>query len=531
MKIMEKTFALCLCLLFVLAFSGCISQVEKQKLVIKSEPKMFIIGSDVDLYNIDPAVGFDYALSGTSMALYDNLYRYVGNPPSVVPWLAERYEVLGDGKEWTFYLRKNAKFHDDSPVTAQAVKYSANRLIDIGNGPASLFSNLIDKDSVIVIDDYTVKFKLLKPFSPFLDIIPWLFIVNPSIVEEHKDDDFGQAWMSEHEAGSGPFTITNFIPGVTYEFKAVEDYWKGWPEQGKLEGFTRRVIKDYSERYKALTDGEVHMIDWVSPEDQLVLRDVNNMVIIDEPGLETYEIKLNNKKGYTSDVHVRKAISYAFDYEALGKIWAGRAELMIGPLPPGSEWVNKDMDIYRLDLDKAKEELSKSSWQNGGFELDYVYVAGIEAERQTGLILKSQLAELNITVNIIPMSWTDAVALFENEYTSPDMFPLYSSTAYIDPNNYLWSGYHSSQAGQWTNPGHYENPEVDVLLEEARITSDKEQRKKLYSQAQQIIVEDAVNIFGLAPFDNHVLSPSLKGYDYCSIMGSYENFYWLRIEE
>ncbi|MCK5021010.1 MAG: ABC transporter substrate-binding protein, partial [Candidatus Peribacteraceae bacterium] len=442
-----------------------------------------------------------------------------------------RYEVSEDAMEWTFYLREDAKFHDGSPVTAQAVKYSADRLIEIGKGPNSLFKGVIDKDSTIVIDDYTVKFKLLKPFAPFLDVIPWLFIVNPNIVEENKGDDFGQMWLTDHGAGSGAFEIKRIVPGELYEFEAFENYWKGWPEEGRISGFMRKIMRESSERTKALEDGEVHVADWLSAEDQLVLRDVSGMVLVDEPTLNIYDIKLNNKKTYTSDINVRKAISYAFDYEALKNIWVGRAKLLRGPLPPGSEWVNENMEVYETDINKAKEELSKSPWPNGGFELDYVYVTGLEEERQTGLILKDQLAKIDITVNVIPMSWTDAVVLFSDPQTSPDMFPLYSSSAFSDPDNYLWSGYHSSQVGQWTNPGHYENIELDSILEEARGTIDEDKRKQLYNQAQEIVVEDAVNIFGVIPPDFHAWNPNVKGIDYCPIQGSDEEFYWLRIEE
>ena len=529
---MRKVFVLlCLCILFVLILSGCVSKPETEEPVKKPEPRILIMGTAVDLYNIDPAVGFDEAISSTLLSLYDNLYRYVGTPSRTIPWLAERYEVSEDAREWTFYLRKDARFHDGSPVTAYAVKYSMDRLLEIGKGPSSLFSGVIEKGNTVVIDDHTVKFRLSKPFAPFLDVIPWLFIVNPKVVEEHKRDDFGQTWLSEHEAGSGPFVIKKWVPGEVYEFEAFENFWRGWPEEGRLAGYVRKVMMEATERKEALERGEIHVADWMSAEDQLVLRDVNGMLIIDEPAINTFEIKLNNKKGYTSNIYVRKAISYAFDYEALKKIWAGRAELMEVPLPAGSEWVNKNLKAYRLDMNKAKSELSKSPWPNGGFELDYVYVTGLEEEREAGSILKDQLAKLNISVNVIPMSWTDAVILFAEPETSPDMFPLYSSSAYPDPDNYLWSGYHSSQAGQWTNPGHYENPELDSLLEEARGTLGKEERKRLYDEAQEIIVRDAANIFGVSPPDFHVWSPKVKGFDYCPVQGSDEEFYWLRIEE
>ncbi|MEM5871245.1 MAG: ABC transporter substrate-binding protein [Candidatus Aenigmatarchaeota archaeon] len=503
---------------------------EKIEEEIREEYKILVIGSAVDVYTFDPAVAFDEATSSVVKSLYDSLYKYTDNPPRVIPWLAERYEVSSDGKEWIFYLRKDAYFHDGSPVTAKDVVYSAKRLMNIGKGPASLFKGIIDENSVEEIDSYTVKFKLLKPYSMFVEIIPWLFVVNSNLVKQNEKNDFGQAWLSDNEAGSGPFTIKRFIPGEIYEFEAFENYWRGWPENSNLKGYTRKVIRNSEDRAKALMNGEIHVADWMSPEDQLILRDAYGMMLIEEPTINTYEIKMNNKIGYTSNLHVRKAISYAVNYEAIKALWFGRAKLMRGPLPPGSEWVNEEISVYRLDMEKAKEELAKSPWPNGGFELDYVYVVGLEEERLTGLILKSQLALLNITVNIIPMSWTDAVLLFSDPHTSPDLFPLYSSSAYFDPDNYLWSGYHSSQAGEWTNPGHYSNIEVDRLLEEARTTIDKEKRKEIYNRVQEIIVEDAANIFLVAPPDFHVWSPKVKNLDYCPIQGSDEEFYGLRIE-
>jgi len=238
---------------------------------------------------------------------------------------------------------------------------------------------------------------------------------------------------------------------------------------------------------------------------------------------------MNNQYGPTSNKNVRKAISYAFDYDAIQKIWLDSSQLLKGPLP-SKEWVDENLVVYRQDMNKAKQELAKSPWPNGNFTLDYVYVTGLDEEREVGLLLKKQLAKLNITVNIIPMLWSDAVELFKDPKKSPDMFPLYSSSSYSDPDNYLWSSYHSSKAGDWTNPGWYSNPEVDKLLEMGRKTLNKEERKKIYFDAQNMIVEDAPNIFGISPPDFHVISPKIKGYDYCPVQGSDEEFYWVRLE-
>ncbi len=494
-----------------------------------AKSRVAVMGSAVDLYTIDPAVGFDQAIGSTLKELYDALFRHVGNPPQTISWLAESYEVSEDATEWTFTLVKNAVFHDGFPVDAAAVKFSAERLLRIGKGPASLFKGIIGEDSVNVLDNHTLKIRLLQPFGPFLHTLPWLFVVNPNLVKANAGSDDGQTWLRDHEAGSGPFTLGEWKPGELYEFKAVPDYWRGWPAEGHLEGYVRKVIGDAMARMQALERGEVDIVDWALSEEQLRLKEMG-FLIVEEPTMQTYEIKLNNQDGYTADLHVRKAISYAFDYQALLEIWAGRPILTVGPLPPSLELASKDLEVYRLDLERAKAELAQSPWPEGGFDLDYVYVSGLEEERKTGEILRDQLAKLNIRVNIIPMAWADAVSTFQNPKTSPPMFPLYSSTAYPDPDNYLWSGYHSSQAGEWTNPGHYQNPQMDDLLERARATVDQAERKKLYRQAQQLALDDAVNIFGASTPDFHIYGPYIEGFDYCPVMGSDEDFYWLRLE-
>lgn len=492
--------------------------------------RTLIIGSAVDLYTLDPAVGFDQAIGSSLKGLYDALFRYVGNPPQVIPWLAQSYEVSEDATEWTFKLVENAVFHDGSPVTAEAVRYSVQRLLRIGEGAASLFTGVIDEDSVVVEGDYVVKFRLLQPFGPFLNILPWLFIVNPRLVEANAGGDEGRSWLKDHDAGSGPFTVGEWRPGEMYEFKAVPSYWKGWPAESHLEGYIRQVISDSAARVQALEQGEVDLIDWATPEDQLRLRE-EGFVIVDEPTMQVYEIKLNNQEGYTANVHVRRAISYAFDYQALQEIWGGRATLNVGPLPTTLELTAKDLEVYRLDLEKARAELSRSPWPEGGFSLDFVYVNGLEEERRTGEILREQLAKININVNIIPMAWADAVSSFQDPKTAPPMFPLYSVSAYPDPDNYLWTGYHSSQAGVWSNPGHYKNPQMDELLERARATVDQEERAQLYRQAQQLALDEAVNIFGVSTPDFHVYSPNIKGLTYCPVMGSDEDFYWAWLED
>ncbi|HVO70418.1 MAG TPA: ABC transporter substrate-binding protein, partial [Aggregatilineaceae bacterium] len=220
---------------------------------------------------------------------------------------------------------------------------------------------------------------------------------------------------------------------------------------------------------------------------------------------------------------------YAVDYDAMAAIWSGQAPLLNGPLPPALSTRSEPM--YRRDLDKAKEALAASAYPNGT-DLEYVYVVGLEDERRTGLVLQDSLKDIGINVSITPVPWADAVATFADPKTSPAMFPLYSSTAFADPDNYLWVAFHSSQAGQWTNPGHYKNPEVDVLLAQARASTDATERTQLYGQVEEKILQDSPNVFLVVAPEDHMVGPRILNYAsyYCPVMGSMEDFYFFQVQ-
>jgi peptide/nickel transport system substrate-binding protein len=488
-----------------------------------------VMASLVDVYAIDPAVGFDQAIGSSLKQLYDALFRYVGNPPEVVPWIADSYDVSADGKVYTVTMRQDAKFHDGSPVTAQAVVYSAERLLRVGQGAAGLFVGILSPGNTVALDDYTVQFTLDQPYGPFPDILTWLFIVNPTLVEANKGDDDGKTFLSQNDAGSGPFKMGRWQPGELYEFLAVDDYWRGWPNENHPTSVVRQVTVEASTRRLAIESGDADMVDWMSVDDINALNGQNGIVAAPGPTLTVYDVKMNTANGPTSDVNLRRAIAYAVDYDALAAIWSGQATLLKGPLPPSLSTRTEPM--YTHDLDKAKEALAASAYPDGT-DLEYVYVVGLEDERRTGLVLQDSLQQIGINLTITAIPWADAVATFADPTTSPAMFPLYSSTAFADPDNYLWVAFHSSQAGQWTNPGYYRNPAVDALLEQARASTDAAQRTQLYAQAEDQILQDSPNLFLVTTPEDHMVGPRILNYAsyYCPVMGSMEDFYFFQVQ-
>ena len=155
-------------------------------------------------------------------AVYDALVKYEGNPAEIKPWLAERWETSEDGKTWTFHLAGNAKFHNGDPVDAEAIRYSFERGLKLNKGVAWMLKDFLTPANIEVVDARTIRFKLNSPYSAFLSFLPWWYVVNPKEVKANEvDGDYGQKWLTDHAAGSGPFKLKRWEPNVLYEVEAV----------------------------------------------------------------------------------------------------------------------------------------------------------------------------------------------------------------------------------------------------------------------------------------------------------------------
>lgn len=152
---------------------------------------------------IDPAKISDYTDYMASANLYDGLAN-VDPKGQLVPELAEKWVVSPDAASVTFHIRPDAKFQDGSPVQAEDVVYSVERLLKINQGPANLFAGVLKPGSVEAIDAKTVKFNLAKTFSPFLATVPAIRIVNSKLVKSNAGNDDGQTYLATHVAKPAP---------------------------------------------------------------------------------------------------------------------------------------------------------------------------------------------------------------------------------------------------------------------------------------------------------------------------------------
>lgn len=492
--------------LLLLAALGGSAAAEKRSVLI--------FASNQDMPNIDPAVTpMSVYTASALIALYDPLFMYRGD--QMVPHLATSATPSADATEWTIRLVPNARFQDGSPVTAEAVKYTFERVLRIKKGPAWMWLPIMSDESIAVVDDHTLRVTLTKPFSLFDRTLPNLLIVNPRVVKANDKGDDGQAWLTTRSAGSGPFTISeaNWRHGAQYEFVADPNYWKGWPASGRLDGYIWRIIRESSAQKLALLRGEVHGAQNISPDDLAELRQAAGVRVEQYPGVSPHRVVLHHGHGskYLADINVRKALAHAYDYSAVPKIYAGNADVSRGPVPPALPGFAPELSLYSFDLAKAREFLARSPWPTGGFEIDYIYPAGFDIARNLGAILLSGAAKLDIKVNLVSMVWANVLSMRTRSETMPQTISLWLAPLYGDADALLYSQWHSDSWGRG-NYSFYRNPQVDELLVKARSSIDAKARADLQVQAQRLIVDDCVDIFTAVERATYVWRANVKGY-------------------
>lgn len=485
----------------------------------QGDRKVIVFGGRQQVPVLDPHVRYDWSTRMMQQAVYDGLAKYVGPSAMIEPWLAERWESSPDAKIWTFHLVKNAKFHNGDPVDAEAVRYSFERGLRLNKGIAWMLKDFLSPNDIKVIDAHTVQFTLSKSYGPFISVVPWWYIVNPKQVKANEvDGDWGQKWLTENEAGSGPFKPKRWQQNVLYELEAVGDYWKGWPQgpKNRPAAVIYRVIREPAAQKAALQRGEADIVEGLTPDDYDKIKGQKGIQIQDHLGMTIFGIKFNTAQGPTADLNLRKAIAYAMDYDALIKVYNGAASLLKSPFPQAMRGYVAVPGIYRQDLVKAKEYLSKSKYPNGGLELEYLHVAGLEEARRIGLVLLDNLSKLNIKVDVKAEQWPNMVARGSKRETTAAMTSVFVTPISTDPDAVAYQ-YHKNSWGQYFAMSHYNNPAVFDLIDKARGQAKWEDRAPLYAEIQKQIVADVPEVFGMIPNRRWAQRDYLKGFAFSPV--------------
>ena len=429
-----------------------------------------VIGVVLEPPHLDPTAGAAGAIDEIVYAnIFEGLTR-IGPNGEVLPALAESWTISDDGKVYTFKLHQSVKFHDGTSFDAEDVKFSLERARNESsvNAQKILFAAI---DTIEVTDPQTVTITLKQPQGSFLYNMGWgdAIIVAPESAETNK----------EKPIGTGPFRFERWTKGASVTLSKNSDYWG---EAVALDKAEFRFIPDAAAAVPALLSGDVQAFPNFPAGDALpqIEADPRFKIVIGSTEGETI-LGINNAKEPFNNLKVRQAISHALNREEIILGAANGLGVPIGShFSPANEAYEDLSGLYPHNVEKAKALLAEAGFADG-FSAT-IKLPPTPYARLGGEIIASQLREIGIKLEIIPMEWAQWL---EQVFTNKD-FDL-TIISHTEPNDIDIYGrdYYFG----------YDNPEFKAVMAELDASSDPATRNELYRKAQRIIADDAVNGF------------------------------------
>jgi len=455
---------------------------------------------------IDPAVGYDNVAEICVQNLYDTLVT-LGDDGTIQPAAAKSWEFDEPSLTYTFKLRNDIKFHNGDILTADDVVFSLKRFIDIGEGWAYLFKDIV-KDSR-AIDKETVAITLNRPSGPFLSFLVHLSILNRKQVLEHiqKDGpygeygDYGKAWLLLNDAGSGPYKVKEVQLESHIIAEKFDQYWKPFdkdaPDEFRIDGTTEPVtVRTLMARKELeITD------EWQPAENYEAMAKLPGVKIANIDAGSICFLLFNTSKPPLDDVHVRRALTYAFDYETAIKTIFPGGKVPNGPVAPSVPGADSSLPPLKQDLEKAKEELAQSKYfgKLDQFPIEFWWIAEVPDEEKLALLLQSSAKDLGIVINVVKAPWTNLVQASAKPETTPHIcIVIMTSIAFPEAGAKLKENYYSTSRGSYNNTHWFDDTtqkEIDRMIDDALSTIDSAERFKKYAEIEKKIIDLAPDIW------------------------------------
>lgn len=407
--------------------------------------------------------------------VFEGLTRFMGDG-SVVPGLAQSWEVSDDGLTYTFKLQSGVTFHDGTTMDAEDVKFSLDRIAaeDSANAQKALYAAISE---VTVIDPMTVEIKLSEPNGNMLFNLAWgdAVIVAPESIENIK----------QAPIGTGAFKFDSWTQGDKVELSKNADYW-GTP--AKLDKVTFKFISDPTAAFAAVMAEDIDVFSqFPAPENLPQFEaDPRFQVLIGSTEGETI-LSTNNKMPPFDNVKVREALAHAIDRQAIidGAMFGYGTPIGTHFAPHNPAYVDLT-EMSNFDPEKAKALLAEAGFPDG-FETTLDLPPPSYA-RRGGEIIAAQLAAVGIKAEIRNVEWAQWL---ETVFKGKDFgLTIVSHTEPMDIGIYAKPDYYFQ----------YDNPAFQELMTKLNSTTDADTRTQMMADAQRMIAEDYVNgyLFQLA---------------------------------
>ncbi|MBL8385608.1 MAG: ABC transporter substrate-binding protein [Burkholderiales bacterium] len=434
------------------------------------------------------------------------------------PELAESWKIAPDGNSVTFRLRKDAKFHDGTPVTAKDVKWSFDRAVTVGGFPTFQMKagSLEDPKQFVVVDDLTFRVDFVRRDKmTMMDMaVPVPSIFNAELVKKHAtpQDPWGLNWTKSNIAGGGAFKVESWKPGQEIIYVRNDD-WKNGPLPA-LKRVIQRDVPNAGNRRALLVKGDIDMTYSLPPKDfSEVAKEGGNVKVSSMPiensiwylGMLTSKPPFNNPK-------VRQAVAHAVPYDKLhASALYGRGAKMYGaasndvrttawPQPTG----------YRTDIAKAKALLKEAGFENG-FETTLSFDLGNGTiSEPMAILIQESLAAIGIkaTINKVPGANWRAQLLKKDMPMIVNRFGGWLNY----PEYFFFWCYHSQDAV--FNTMSYKNPALDKMIMNAKFAESRAIYDGEVKAMLKLAYEEVPRVPLFQPLMDVAMQKNVQGYMY-----------------
>lgn len=443
---------------------------------------VFVLENDV--IDFDPMPSRAFVDRNAHYLIYDSLVR-VDQTGKIIPWLAEKWESAADGKQITFNLRKDVKFHDGSPFDAEAVKWNIDRYRT--TEASARKGELAPVTSVDVVDAATVRFNLSAPFAPLLSLLVDRagMMLSRKAVEAAGEEFTRKAF----KAGSGPFILTEALKDDHITLERNPEWWGTDASGGRLpllDKITIRPITNSDVRLTNLKTGDAHVANNIAGKDIAGVKADSTLSYSEVPGLAFDSLVPNRKEGFVfSDSRYVKALSMALDRrEILDKAFFGSGVVGYGTIAPSHFAYDPNFKPFeKPDPEGAKRLVSEVG--KGPLSFEFLVPSGDPNLLQQATLIQAQLRKADIDAQITQLEFAQILKQQTDKVFKGVTYVGWSGRVDPDGNTYDFN-----YTGRPNNDGSYSNPDVDRYLDQQRQVTDDAGRKDALRKAEQIFVVD-----------------------------------------
>ena len=441
-----------------------------------------------DMQVPDPDIMYEGEGVQVMESAYEGLVRYKPGTSEFLPGLAKSWTISEDQLTYTFSLQPGVKFHDGTVADADAWTKSFKRRGDINQGPAYMVTGVAKTEAP---DPTTFVVTLSSPNNAFMHYMacPWQpFAVSPTAVAKNAvGDDLAQEWLKSNDAGTGPYTIKEFVPGSHYTLEAFADYWGEAPA---FESIRIDITPSIATQKLQLDSGAFDMVTkGFAIPDVVDYQNNSEFSVVNSFGGVGEAIWLNPNSGIFADKKLRKAVLTALDRKSIvDTAWAGMTSVQEGMWPDRT--LSPALAPFPAQVDSGPLEAMVPTLASKKIDLAWAADGGAPRQQMAELI-QSQLAAfgLDVTVRILPIAEMFDLANQPPE-KRPDMMVAFlgGDALHLDTTFRILARTDAKPLNFYQ----YSNPELDKLMDEAVQQPTWPETEAVYQRCSQIVLDDAI---------------------------------------